>query len=141
MYYALSAREAAKIALMVHVVPSVTNELHSVLKEKSDEDAIFVFADRLQHMCSLAEWSTDELAKALRSSGLGKCASLLIQKSITGRMLSKMNLFSSVIWAVLIAIPRRSGRVSATVTVASATSEIVPLPSDGLSIVNSLSRN
>ena len=41
-------RECAKIALTVHVVPSVTNELHSVIKEKADIDAINVFAENVR---------------------------------------------------------------------------------------------
>jgi uncharacterized protein len=41
-------KECAKIALTVHVVPSVTNELHGVLKEVSDEHAIGVFAENVR---------------------------------------------------------------------------------------------
>lgn len=43
-------KESAKIALAVHVVPSVTNELHSLLKEKADEDAIAVFAENVRRV-------------------------------------------------------------------------------------------
>ncbi|MEK6773679.1 MAG: Tex family protein [Bdellovibrionota bacterium] len=41
---------AAKTALTVYVVPSVTNEVHRVLKEKSDEDAIKVFAENVRRL-------------------------------------------------------------------------------------------
>lgn len=41
-------KECAKIALTIHVVPSVTNELHSFLKEKADRDAISVFAENVR---------------------------------------------------------------------------------------------
>ncbi|MCB0392893.1 MAG: RNA-binding transcriptional accessory protein, partial [Bdellovibrionales bacterium] len=40
--------ECAKIALTVHVNPSVVNELHGVLKERADEDAISVFAENVR---------------------------------------------------------------------------------------------
>ncbi len=43
-------KEAAKIALTVHVIPSVTNELHSVLKDKADADAIAVFAENVRRV-------------------------------------------------------------------------------------------
>lgn len=43
-------KETAKIALTVHVVPSVVNELHSVLKDKADEDAIQVFAENVRRV-------------------------------------------------------------------------------------------
>ncbi len=43
-------KEAAKIALTVHVVPSVINELHSVMKEKADNDAIAVFAENVRRV-------------------------------------------------------------------------------------------
>lgn len=41
-------KECAKIALTIHVVPSVVNELHGVLKERADEDAISVFAENVR---------------------------------------------------------------------------------------------
>lgn len=41
---------AAKMALTVYVVPSVTNEVHRVLKERSDEDAIKVFAENVRRL-------------------------------------------------------------------------------------------
>ncbi|MCK6599191.1 MAG: RNA-binding transcriptional accessory protein, partial [Bdellovibrionaceae bacterium] len=40
----------AKVALNVYVVPSVTNEVHRSLKEKSDEDAIKVFAENVRKL-------------------------------------------------------------------------------------------
>ena len=40
----------AKAALEVHVIPSVTNELHTLLKEKSDEHSIEVFADNVRQV-------------------------------------------------------------------------------------------
>ncbi len=39
---------AAKMALTVYVIPSVVNEVHRALKEKSDEDAIKVFAENVR---------------------------------------------------------------------------------------------
>jgi protein Tex len=41
-------REAAQIALKVHVVPSITNEVHNRLKERADTDAIAVFAENVR---------------------------------------------------------------------------------------------
>lgn len=41
-------KECAKLALTVYVVPSVTNEVHRALKDKSDEDAIKVFAENVR---------------------------------------------------------------------------------------------
>ncbi len=41
---------SAKVALTVHVIPSVTNELHSLLKETADQHAIDVFADNLRRV-------------------------------------------------------------------------------------------
>ncbi len=41
---------AAKQALTVHVVPSITNELHSQLKERADLDAIQVFAENVRNV-------------------------------------------------------------------------------------------
>lgn len=40
----------AKVALNVYVVPSITNEVHRTLKEKSDEDAIKVFAENVRKL-------------------------------------------------------------------------------------------
>lgn len=40
-------KETAKHALTVHVLPSITNELHSMLKEKADGFAIAVFAENV----------------------------------------------------------------------------------------------
>ena len=39
---------AAKAALTVHVVPSITNEVHKQLKDKADEFAISVFAENVR---------------------------------------------------------------------------------------------
>ena len=41
-------KECAKLAFTVYVIPSVTNEIHRALKEKSDEDAIKVFAENVR---------------------------------------------------------------------------------------------
>ncbi len=41
---------AAKMALTVYVVPSVTNEVHRLLKDKADEDAIKVFAENVRRL-------------------------------------------------------------------------------------------
>ncbi|MCB0364113.1 MAG: RNA-binding transcriptional accessory protein [Bdellovibrionaceae bacterium] len=41
-------RECAKTALQIHVIPSITNEIHRLLKDKADLDAIFVFAENLR---------------------------------------------------------------------------------------------
>jgi uncharacterized protein len=41
---------AAKTALTVHVIPSVTNEFHRILKDKADEDAIGVFAENVRRV-------------------------------------------------------------------------------------------
>ncbi len=43
-------KSAAKIALSVHVIPSISNEIHSALKEKADEDAIGVFAENVRRV-------------------------------------------------------------------------------------------
>ncbi|MCB0410902.1 MAG: RNA-binding transcriptional accessory protein [Bdellovibrionales bacterium] len=40
-------KETAKIALTVHVIPSITNEIHSHLKDVADGHAISVFADNV----------------------------------------------------------------------------------------------
>lgn len=41
-------REAAKTALQVHVIPSIVNEIHRLLKEKADADSIQVFSENLR---------------------------------------------------------------------------------------------
>lgn len=41
-------KQCARQALAVYVVPSVTNEIHSMLKAKADEDAILVFAENVR---------------------------------------------------------------------------------------------
>lgn len=41
---------SAKTALNVYVIPSVTNDVHRVLKEHSDEDAIRVFAENVRRV-------------------------------------------------------------------------------------------
>ncbi|MGE3386174.1 MAG: Tex-like N-terminal domain-containing protein [Bdellovibrionales bacterium] len=43
-------KEAAKHALTVHVVPSITNEIHNRLKESADVDAITVFAENVRRV-------------------------------------------------------------------------------------------
>ncbi len=43
-------KTAAKLALSVYVLPSITNEMHRLLKEKSDEDAIKVFAENVKRV-------------------------------------------------------------------------------------------
>jgi uncharacterized protein len=43
-------KETAKIALTVHVVPSITNELHTYLKERADVDAISVFVENVKRV-------------------------------------------------------------------------------------------
>lgn len=43
-------KESARIALNVYVVPSVKNEVHAKLKEKSDEHAIKVFAENVRRV-------------------------------------------------------------------------------------------
>lgn len=40
----------AKVALNVYVIPSITNEVHRALKEKSDEDSIKVFAENVRKL-------------------------------------------------------------------------------------------
>ncbi|MFP5520380.1 MAG: helix-hairpin-helix domain-containing protein [Bdellovibrionia bacterium] len=42
--------QSAKLALNVYVLPSVVNEVHRMLKEKSDEDAIKVFAENVRRL-------------------------------------------------------------------------------------------
>lgn len=41
---------AAKTALSVHVIPSITNELHTHLKERADLDAISVFVENVKRV-------------------------------------------------------------------------------------------
>lgn len=43
-------RESARLALNVYVVPSVKNEVHAKLKEKSDEHAIKVFSENVRRV-------------------------------------------------------------------------------------------
>lgn len=43
-------KACAKMALNVYVIPSVTNEVHRVLKEKGDEDAIKVFGENVRRL-------------------------------------------------------------------------------------------
>lgn len=43
-------KQCAKLALTVYVVPSITNEVHSTLKAKADEDAIKVFAENVKRL-------------------------------------------------------------------------------------------
>lgn len=41
-------KQSAKLALTVYVVPSVNNEIHRLLKDKSDEDSIRVFSENVR---------------------------------------------------------------------------------------------
>lgn len=43
-------KESARLAMNVYVVPSVKNEVHAKLKEKSDEHAIKVFAENVRRV-------------------------------------------------------------------------------------------
>lgn len=43
-------KQCARLALNVYVLPSVVNEVHRVLKEKADEDAIKVFAENVRKL-------------------------------------------------------------------------------------------
>ena len=43
-------KTSAKLAYSVYVVPSVTNEVHRILKEKADQDAIKVFAENVRRL-------------------------------------------------------------------------------------------
>lgn len=43
-------KQCAKLALTVYVIPSVSNEIHRALKEKSDADAITVFAENVKRL-------------------------------------------------------------------------------------------
>lgn len=42
--------QSARLAMNVYVVPSVVNEIHRLLKEKGDEDAIKVFAENVRKL-------------------------------------------------------------------------------------------
>lgn len=42
--------QCARLALNVYVLPSVVNDIHRLLKEKSDEDAIKVFAENVRKL-------------------------------------------------------------------------------------------
>lgn len=42
--------QSARLALNVYVIPSVVNEVHRVLKDKGDEDAIKVFAENVRKL-------------------------------------------------------------------------------------------
>lgn len=43
-------KNCAKVALTVHVHPSISNEVHRILKEKADEHAISVFAENVRRV-------------------------------------------------------------------------------------------
>jgi uncharacterized protein len=43
-------KNCAKVALSVHVVPSISNEIHRILKDKADEHAISVFAENVRRV-------------------------------------------------------------------------------------------
>ncbi|PWU16543.1 MAG: RNA-binding transcriptional accessory protein [Bdellovibrio sp.] len=43
-------KQAAKLALTVYVIPSVSNDVHRALKEKSDHDSIQVFAENVRRV-------------------------------------------------------------------------------------------
>ena len=43
-------KNCAKVALAVHVVPSISNEVHRILKDKADEHAISVFAENVRRV-------------------------------------------------------------------------------------------
>ncbi len=43
-------KAVAQVALTVHVTPSISNELHSQLKERADLDAILVFAENVRRV-------------------------------------------------------------------------------------------
>ena len=43
-------KNCAKVALTVHVYPSISNEVHRVLKDKADEHAISVFAENVRRV-------------------------------------------------------------------------------------------
>ncbi len=46
----LFLKQAAKLALTVYVIPSVTNEVHRILKEKADLDAVKVFSENVRRL-------------------------------------------------------------------------------------------
>lgn len=43
-------KQCAKMAFSVYVAPSVTNEVHRILKDKADEDAIKVFSENVRRV-------------------------------------------------------------------------------------------
>jgi uncharacterized protein len=43
-------KNCARVALTVHVVPSISNEVHRILKDKADEHAISVFAENVRRV-------------------------------------------------------------------------------------------
>lgn len=43
-------KNCAKVALTVHVIPSISNEVHRILKDKADEHAISVFAENVRRV-------------------------------------------------------------------------------------------
>jgi uncharacterized protein len=43
-------KNCAQVALTIHVYPSITNEVHRVLKDKADKDAITVFAENVRRV-------------------------------------------------------------------------------------------
>ncbi len=43
-------KNCAKVALQVHVIPSIGNEVHRILKDKADEHAISVFAENVRRV-------------------------------------------------------------------------------------------
>ncbi|MEK2644526.1 Tex family protein [Bdellovibrio sp. BCCA] len=43
-------KQSARLALNVYVLPSIVNEVHRVLKEKADQDAITVFAENVRKL-------------------------------------------------------------------------------------------
>ncbi|MES2855567.1 MAG: Tex-like N-terminal domain-containing protein, partial [Bdellovibrionota bacterium] len=43
-------KNCAKVALTVHVYPSISNEVHRILKDKADEHAIAVFAENVRRL-------------------------------------------------------------------------------------------
>jgi len=42
--------QSARLALNVYVIPSVTNDIHRILKDKADEDSIKVFAENVRKL-------------------------------------------------------------------------------------------
>ncbi|RYZ76803.1 MAG: RNA-binding transcriptional accessory protein, partial [Proteobacteria bacterium] len=43
-------KNCAKVALQVHVIPSIGNEVHRILKDKADEHAIMVFGENVRRV-------------------------------------------------------------------------------------------